>query len=376
MLKMGDIREFNIKKQFKYIKSLGSGGTGDTLLFEDETTKTLFAFKKYAPKDERFIDEYYRRFVDEIKILFNLSHKNIVRIYNYYLYPEHKIGYLQMEYIDGVSIDEFKINECNKLWSDIFKEVISAFEYLEKNGVLHRDIRPSNILIDRDGNVKIIDFGFGKKLQFQEENGKSVFLNWPVSEHPEEILLDKIYNHQTEIYYVGKLFQYLVEDSEEEFRFISIINKMIEKIPSKRYRSFTEISMAISAGALGEIDFTSYEKEVYIKFADVLESHINSYLLTFAPIKDINDIISRLEDLIKTSSLEEYIQDNSKLINCFISTGYNYSIRNNIEVSYVVDFYKLLIGLNSNKQKIVLDNIFTRLARIKVDDEFDDDIPF
>ena len=42
----------------------------------------------------------------------------------------------------------------------------------------------------------------------------------------------------------------------------------------------------------------------------------------------------------------------------------------------MVDFYKLLIGLNSSKQKIVLDNIFTRLARIKVDDEFDDDIPF
>lgn len=287
MLKIGDIREFNIKKQFKYIKSLGSGGTGDTLLFEDETTNTLFAFKKYAPKDERFVDEYYRRFVDEIKILFNLSHKNIVRIYNYYLYPEHKIGYLQMEYIDGVSIDEFKINECNKSWSNIFKETISAFEYLEKNGVLHRDIRPSNILIDREDNVKIIDFGFGKKLQFQEENGRSVFLNWPVSEHPEEIVLDKIYNHQTEIYYVGKLFQYLVEDSEEEFKFISIINKMTEKIPSKRYRSFTEISMAISAGALADIDFTFYEKEVYIKFADVLENHINSYLLTFVPVEDI-----------------------------------------------------------------------------------------
>lgn len=61
----------------------------------------LFAFKKYVPKDFNYIDELYKRFVDEIKILFTISHPNIVRVYNYYLYPEIKHGYLQMEYIEG-----------------------------------------------------------------------------------------------------------------------------------------------------------------------------------------------------------------------------------------------------------------------------------
>lgn len=84
MLKAGDIVEFDRIKQFRYIESLGEGGTGDTHLFKDETTDMLFAFKKYAPKDLDFIDEYYSRFVEEIKILFRISHPNIVRVYNYY----------------------------------------------------------------------------------------------------------------------------------------------------------------------------------------------------------------------------------------------------------------------------------------------------
>ena len=107
MLKSGQIVEFDRKKQFRYIRLLGGGGTGDTLMFEDETTDMLFAFKKYAPKNPDYIDEYYLRFVDEIKILFKISHPNIVRVYNYYLYPELKLGYLQMEYVDGVAIDKF-----------------------------------------------------------------------------------------------------------------------------------------------------------------------------------------------------------------------------------------------------------------------------
>ena len=94
----GDVITFDAKKNFTFVKTLGTGGTGDTHLFKDETTDILFAFKKYVPKDANYVDELYSRFVDEIKILFNISHPNIVRIYNYYLYPQAKTGYLQMEY--------------------------------------------------------------------------------------------------------------------------------------------------------------------------------------------------------------------------------------------------------------------------------------
>lgn len=128
----------------------------------------LFAFKKYSPKDERYVEENYIRFVEEIKILFNISHPNIVRIYNYYFYPDKNIGYLQMEYIDGLSISQFDPKKFSKEWEDIFKELIETFKYLEQKNILHRDIRPENIMINQNGEVKVIGFGFGKKLEKEE----------------------------------------------------------------------------------------------------------------------------------------------------------------------------------------------------------------
>ena len=212
----GDVITFNSKKAFTYIKPLGSGGTGDTHLFLDETTGIQFAIKKYVPKDSQFTDEDYRRFVDEIIILFNISHPNIVRIYNYYLFPEAKTGYLQMEYVDGVSIDKFEPDGWGKDWNAIFSEVISAFEYLEQHNILHRDIRPANILIDRNENVKIIDFGFGKKLSNTTKNQNSILLNWPATEMPYEVQSKQEYDEQTEIYFVGVLFKHILKDDKSE----------------------------------------------------------------------------------------------------------------------------------------------------------------
>jgi eukaryotic-like serine/threonine-protein kinase len=377
VIEAGAIIEFNRKKEFKHIKPLGKGGTGDAHLFIDETTDMLFAIKKYSPKDTNFIEEHYDRFVDEIKILFNLTHSNIVRIYNYYLYPEYKLGYLQMEYIDGETIDKFSPTPWGKQWTDIFTEVISAFDYLESKNILHRDIRPANILIDKDENTKVIDFGFGKKLDTSGKDDNSIFLNWPVSQLPQETEIDGTYNHQTEIYFVGKLFQQLLATEMDKFRFRHIIEKMTKQNLSERYSSFSQISLDISKGVLGEIDFSNAEKEIYSKFAEVLCRCIVSYSNKFEAINDVNLTLGRLSDLIRNSSLENYIQDNRLLIHCFISGAYTYSTKNDIEVGIITDFYDFIQGLTPYKQKIVLDNIYTRLAKIKVIyDIDDDDLPF
>lgn len=376
MIETGTIIEFDRKKKFKHVRPLGAGGTGDAHLFEDETTDMFFAFKKYSPKDTNYIEENYQRFVEEIKILFRISHPNIVRVYNYYLYPEYKLGYLQMEFIDGVTIADFEPSYWGKNWSDIFAEVISAFEYLESNNILHRDIRPANIMIDKDENVKVIDFGFGKKLESKEQDGKSVFLNWPVSQLPEETAIERIYNHRTEIYFVGKLFSNVLGKEPTDFKFEHIIDKMIKVDPNERYATFNDISVDISKGVLGEINFTTKEKAVYKRFADSLSSHIVKYIGKYEPVNDLNATLSKLAILIRHSSLETHVQDNSQLIRCFISGRYSYNPKNDIEVSSVIDFYQLMQRLVPYKQKIVLDNIYTRLAKINVESLIDDDLPF
>lgn len=371
----GDIITFDAKKNFTFVKTLGAGGTGDTHLFKDETTDMLFAFKKYVPKDVRFVDEYYFRFVDEIKILLNISHPNIVRIYNYYLYPQAKTGFLQMEYVDGICIDQYSPMPRGKSWEDIFCDIIGAFEYLEKHHILHRDVRPANIMIDTSNNVKIIDFGFGKQLDGAVNDENSILLNWPATEKPNEVQLNQEYDERTEIYFVGTLFRHLLKEEIGEFRFAHIIEKMAKINPEQRYDSFTAIIADISAGVLSEIDFSDTQKKCYRDFAMALSKHIIHFQSKYSPKDDIAQTISDLALLIRNSSLEEYIQDNSKLIECFVSGGYTYNPCNDIPVQILVDFYSLITSLDLGKRKILFDNIYTRLSAIKVIIE-DDDLPF
>ncbi|WP_163531437.1 protein kinase family protein [Halobacillus ihumii] len=373
MLKPGDVITFDKEKNFTHVRSLGRGGTGDAHLFKDETTDMVFAIKRYSPIDSNYIEEYYERFVDEIKILFLISHPNIVRVYNYYLYPEHKRGYLQMEYIDGKPIDEFVPFISD--WEEIFTKTISAFEYLESKKILHRDIRPANILIDKEENVKVIDFGFGKKLIGENQDGRSVLLNWPVTQLPNETEDEGIYNHQSEIYFVGKLFSSILGEGHDSFKFQPIINRMIELDPNARYSSFRDISVAVSEGALAE-NFIEEEKNLYRNFASILSGYLTKHKNSYEPVKDPNTVLSRLSSLIRYSSLEEYIQDNAKLINCFIDNDYSYKTRNDIFVSEVADFYRFLVGLTLYQQKIVLDNIEMRLSQKEIEYDLGDDLPF
>lgn len=372
----GQVVKFDATKNFTYIKPLGSGGTGDTYLFKDETTDMSFAIKKYAPKQEEYIDDFYQRFVDEIKILFNLAHPNIVRIYNYYLFPEHKTGYLQMEYIKGTTIDNYVELPWTKSWDSIFVETISAFEYLEDNNILHRDIRPANIMIDDNDNVKIIDFGFGKKIDKNNIEENSIILNWPATEMPEEIAQDENYNEKTEIFFVETLFKHIIQNNDISFRYNHIIEKMVKISLDERYSSFHEITNDILEGVLGEIEFSEEDKITYRNFAGDLVSHIYEYSDSYSPINDILEIKNKLSEVIRSSSLELYLQNNSKLISCFISNGYTYSNKEDIKIENIIEFYKMLCRLEDSKTKIIIDNLNNRLSKIKVKHYEDDDLPF
>lgn len=284
-----------------------------------------------------------------------------------------------MEYIDGTTIDKFQPDGWGKSWNDIFTETIRAFQYLEENNILHRDIRPGNILIDSNENVKIIDFGFGKQLTPEYSGNNSVLLNWPVTEMPNEIQLAQEYNHTTEIYFVGKLFQLIVE-SDTDFLYNDIIGKMIKLNPEERIKSFSEVLKLISAGVIAEIDFSYQDKRIYLNFAEKLTSHIKCYLDKYTPIDSIQKIKLKLADVIRNSALEEYIQQNTQLISCFICSGYKYNPQNDIPVKSVIEFYELITRLSNQQQNLVYINLYNRLSKISIelqDNEFDeDDLPF
>ena len=374
----GKIIEFDkISKTFEYIRPLGVGGTGNTHLLKDNTTNMEFAFKKYVPKYEAQRNELYKRFVDEVKILFKISHPNIVRIYNYYLYPKAKTGYLQMEYVDGVSIDKYQ-PFIDSDWNNVFLQVIKAFKYLEENEILHRDIRPQNILIDKLGNVKIIDFGFGKILNKDKQDSNSVLLNWPVSKMPEEISLRGEYLNYTEIYFVGKLFEGILKDKKidsESFNYFYVINKMVAYQVEDRYKKFEEIYNDISNGIFNELNFTDEDKSIYLNFSESIFEKILEYTSEYSPVTNVETIIENTANVLRKNSLEYYIQNNADLIRCFINNGFEYNNKTDIEREIVEKFYKWLITLSDDKRINVVENINTKLSNVKVKRSYDD-LPF
>ena len=112
---------------------------------------------------------YKRRFIKEAKTLSRLSHPNIVHVLD--LFEENNTAYYVMEYLDGGSLDNL-INEKNGLSiiesSQLIKQIASALEYTHSNKMLHLDLKPANVMLNRKGEAVLIDFGLTKEF---DENG-------------------------------------------------------------------------------------------------------------------------------------------------------------------------------------------------------------
>jgi eukaryotic-like serine/threonine-protein kinase len=192
--------EFIRKKDLVLKEELGQGACGLTVLLYDTVIDEYFVCKKYAPINEDWREKLFGNFVREIKLLHILNHPNVVRVFNYYLYPDRFAGYILMEYVRGEDIEDYLAKHPEDV-NEIFAQVIDGFTHLEKHRILHRDIRPQNIMVADGGAVKIIDLGFGKQAFDSGDFDKSITLNWwcePPSEFTEHI-----YDYQTEFILSG-----------------------------------------------------------------------------------------------------------------------------------------------------------------------------
>jgi len=372
--------EFLRKKDYTFIDELGQGACGKTVLLNDDIINQKFVCKKYSPQIDEMKVDLFNRFIDEIKILHLLYHQNVVRIFNYYIYPDAYAGFILMEYVAGEDIEQYLTKHPENI-NEIFFQAISGFKYLEDNKILHRDIRIPNLLVRSDGNLKIIDFGFGKKKLYSLDNDNSISLNW-WCELPSEFN-DKIYDFKTEVYFVGKLFEkIIVENNIEYFQYNHILHKMCAKTPDKRLGTFGAIEREISNNRFLEIEFNDDEIFNYRNFSSFLHQII---VKTESSVKYYNDnekVQKNINDLYHSVMLEEFLPDNSKLIDCFINGAYTFRPNKYLEVSLIKSFLLLLRASPQAKKNIIFNNLYSKLDSIPrfsgKDEEqpFSDDIPF
>ena len=156
--------------RYELAELVGIGGMANVYKARDIVDNKEVAVK--ILKDE-FVgnEEFLRRFRNESKAVATLSHPNIVRIFDVNF--GDRIQYIVMEYVDGITLKEYIEQNTVLKWKDAVHftvQILRALSHAHDKGVVHRDIKPHNIMLLSDGTIKVMDFGIAR---FARDEGKT-----------------------------------------------------------------------------------------------------------------------------------------------------------------------------------------------------------
>lgn len=252
---------------------VGVGGMANVYRGTDLKTGNRIAVKVLK---EEFLDneELVRRFKNESKAISILSHPNIVKVYD--VSVTDKLQYIVMEYVDGITLKEYLKQRGGALtWKEVVHfatQVLSALQHAHSKGIIHRDVKPQNIMLLADGSIKMMDFGIARfsRAQSQTVSDKAIGSVHYIS--PEQAKGERT-DARTDIYSVGvMLYEMLsgrlpfdgdgavsiaimqISEKPKPLAEIApntpaglrqITEKAMEKDPDKRYQSAQEMLDAI-----------------------------------------------------------------------------------------------------------------------------------
>lgn len=157
--------------RYEITELIGIGGMAEVYkavdLKDDRTVAVKILKNEFADNDD-----FIRRFRNESKAIAVLSHPNIVKIYDVGF--SGKIQFIVMEYIDGITLKEFMEQQGALKWKDsihFITQILRALQHAHDRGIVHRDIKPQNIMLFPDGTIKVMDFGIAR---FAREEGKTL----------------------------------------------------------------------------------------------------------------------------------------------------------------------------------------------------------
>ena len=209
-----------------------------------------------------------KRFIAEARSMFRMSHENIVRVYA--LVETEEVVAFAMEYIEGQTLRQCMLNE-GRLPDDkiraFLRQILGALRYVHSQQLVHRDIKPGNFMVDKQGNIKLMDFGIAKSLDARSadytETGSGVQMGTPMYMSPEQITSSHAVTAQSDLYSLGVVLWELASGQRPyDSKSLSIpeiqvkvikeplpmlnsvwdyhIQKVTAKVPAGRYRSSQE----------------------------------------------------------------------------------------------------------------------------------------
>ncbi len=187
---------------YKILGRLGKGGMGDIYKAIQNPLNRIVALKVLPPHFVRD-EEFAKRFEIEARAISLLQHQNIVSIYEYG--EEQGYRFFAMQFVDGMDLAQMIEGHREVPIStviDLSRQICRGLLYAHHHSVIHRDIKPQNILIDRNKVAKLSDFGIAKIYSGTNITMTGFTLGTPEYMSPEQALGKKI-DHQTDIYSLG-----------------------------------------------------------------------------------------------------------------------------------------------------------------------------
>ena len=268
---------------YRIVRLIGSGGMGSVYLAEHDGQ--LFALKILLWSSP----DFYQRFLQEQAILRSLRHPNIARLVDSGQTVD-RIPYLVMEYVDGQPIHKYCEQAALSVGARVklFRQLCAAVIYLHQNLVVHRDLKPGNILVTADGTAKLLDFGIAKLLPGHEDASSAAQtragLMTPDYASPEQIHGSPI-STLTDVYALGVLLYELLSGvkpfSEPKAEVHEVLRRICEDEPAKPSAAggSTELYGELR-GELDNIILKAIQKEPAARYASVeqLDADLRCYL--------------------------------------------------------------------------------------------------
>lgn len=191
-----------LNDRYMITEVIGVGGMAYVFKAFDKVCNRVVAVK--ILKDEFMSDaQFRRRFTNESKAITMLSHNNIVDVYDVSL--EGDALYIVMEYIDGITLKEYM--EKKGVLSDVeaihfIKQILKGLAHAHERGIVHRDIKPHNILLLKNGTIKITDFGIARLTKFDTQTISDMTIGSVHYISPEQASGDRT-DERSDIYSMG-----------------------------------------------------------------------------------------------------------------------------------------------------------------------------
>jgi tRNA A-37 threonylcarbamoyl transferase component Bud32 len=285
------IREKNSLDNYKIMGMIGEGGMGKIYKAVDMRTKKTVVMKQLIIAEREI---FIKRFQREADIMLSLHHANIVTVYDYL--KQGRSYYIIMEFVDGISLEDLirknhKIEPLQALL--IFNELCKGLKYAHDRQIIHRDIKPNNVLISKTGQVKLVDFGIAKSLEEDEGLTKTgVVMGTPAYMSPEQLISTKYVDNLTDIYSMGVMFYQMITGQRPYGADFTAEN--IRKITLGEYTSPKQLNPDLPGYCLNIIKKTMHhKKEKRVQDLQELINDMSVHLRQFPSKQQVHNEIKK-----------------------------------------------------------------------------------